>query len=75
VYPLADNARVNQQHKSFKLPIKRLKNGVYKTGRLTANGPIGFGINTIDKLNGAPNKNGVYSIEVLVNGKRHYYHS
>ena len=40
---------------------------------MNANGLIGFGINTFDQLNFAPNRNGVYSIEMFVNGRSTYY--
>ncbi|MCF8346358.1 MAG: M23 family metallopeptidase [Bacteroidales bacterium] len=36
-------------------------------------GKIGFGIEVYDYLNAAGNRCGVYSIELLVDGKRHYY--
>ncbi len=74
VYPLSLDARINQQHNSFKISVKNIGNGKYAAKRISANGKIGFGINVFDRLNKAINKNGIYSLEMLVNGKRHYYH-
>ena len=74
VYPLSDDARINQQYNSFKIAVKNLEKGNYSAERITASGTIGFGINVFDRLNNASNKNGIYSLEMLVNGKRHYYH-
>ena len=73
-YALSSDARINQQQKSFQIPIKNIGNGNYKADRISASGTIGFGINVFDRFDKAPNKNGIYSLEMLVNGKRFYYH-
>lgn len=74
VYSLSSDARVNQQKKSFQIPIKNTGKGTYVADRITASGAIGFGVSVFDRFNGANNKNGIYSLEMLVNGKRFYYH-
>jgi hypothetical protein len=74
VYPLSIDARINQQYNSFNLSVKKIGNGKYVTERISAGGTIGFGIVVFDRLNNALNKNGIYSLEMLVNGKRKYYH-
>lgn len=74
VYALSDDARINQQRKSFQIPIRKNENGDYKASRITASGKIGFSVSVFDRFNGAPNKNGIYSLTLLVNGKRVYYH-
>ena len=74
VYPLSLDARINQQYNSFKVAVKSLGKGKYTTKRISASGTIGLGINVFDRLNKAINKNGIFSLEMLVNGKRHYYH-
>jgi hypothetical protein len=73
-YPLTDNARIYQQNNSAKIPLKKIRKGKYTSERIFANGLIGFGVTAYDQLNGASNKNGIYSLEMLVNGKRQYYH-
>lgn len=72
-YPIDPSARISGNNKKLILPLKRSGN-TYTTNRISASGKIGFGVNTFDRLGKALNKNGVYSIEMKVNGKRHYYH-
>ncbi|MFY0631090.1 MAG: M23 family metallopeptidase [Flavobacteriaceae bacterium] len=74
VYPIQSNSRVNQNNRKQILAFKKDTLNTYIANSITANGKIGFGVNTYDRLGKALNKNGVYSIEMLVNGKRHYYH-
>ncbi len=74
VYALNDNSRVNQASKNITLALKNTGNSNYITNRITASGYIGFGVNVFDRLNGAVNKNGIYSLEMNVNGNRVYYH-
>ena len=75
IYTLNSDARINQQRKSFQIPIKNIGKGKYVADRITASGLIGFGASVFDRFNNAPNKNGIFSLEMLVNGKRFYYHS
>jgi murein DD-endopeptidase MepM/ murein hydrolase activator NlpD len=75
VYPLSDSSRVNQNINKSLLAFKKVKEYLYTTNRISAKGPIGFGINVYDQLNGAYNKNGVYSIEMKVNGHKVYHHT
>lgn len=74
VYPLSEDARVNDFANQTILDLKEVKDGEYITDRITACGTIGFGIGAFDRLNGASNKNGIYSLEMKVNGSRVYYH-
>ncbi|MFT5761748.1 MAG: hypothetical protein ACI8WA_000868 [Polaribacter sp.] len=74
VYPLVDSSRVNQSIKKSLLAFKSVGNNAYTTNRITANGPIGFGVQVTDQLNGAYNKNGIYSLEMIVNGHKVYHH-
>ena len=73
-YPLSPDARINQQYNSYKVAVKNLGNGKYIADRISASGTIGFGLAVFDRLDDAWNKNGIYSLEMLVNGKRLYYH-
>jgi hypothetical protein len=74
VYALNTDARINQQNKNFQIPIKKISEGNYTADRTSASGLIGFSVSAFDQFNGVPNKNGIYSLEMLVNGKRVYYH-
>ncbi len=73
-YALSNDARINQQKKSFQIPIKNKGNGKYMADRITASATIGFGVSVYDRFNGMPNKNGIYSLAMFLNGKRFYYH-
>ncbi len=74
VYPLSDEARINNFAKKTSLELKKISEGEFVTDRINASGTIGFGINVFDRLNGASNKNGIFSLEMKVNGNRVYYH-
>lgn len=74
VYPLNEYSRINNvQHKTT-LSFKKLSKGNYIADNIYASGTIGFAVGVFDQLDGAKNKNGIYSLEMRVNGKRHYYH-
>ena len=66
-YPIGDDAQVNHSQEMTKLRLIQQKDGNYKTEDLTAFGKIGFGIATYDFLDGASNKNGIYSVETTLN--------
>jgi hypothetical protein len=74
IYALNSDTRINQQNKNFQIPIKKISEGNYTADRTSASGLIGFSVSAFDQFNGVPNKNGIYSLEMLVNGKRVYYH-
>ena len=73
-YPLHTDSRINQQKNRTSIPFKNSGNGNYVADKISASGNVGFGVNVFDKLDKATNKNGVFSLEMLVNGKRFYYH-
>jgi len=74
VYPIGNKSKVNNGNKKQILPIKKLASGNYITNRVLAIDTIGFAIQTYDRLNNASNKNGVYSIEMEINGNSIYKH-
>lgn len=73
-YPLENSSRINQSNIKTLLPLRKVKPGLYRTNKISAYGTIGFGINTSDQLNATYNRNGIYSIEMLVNGNQVFYH-
>ena len=73
-YPIGEGSRINRSVKKQTLAIKKDSLNNYRTNRISASGSIGFGINVYDLLGKELNKNGVYSIEMKVNGKRRYFH-
>ncbi|AOW19489.1 M23 family metallopeptidase [Urechidicola croceus] len=69
-YPLDDFSHVNQSNIPLQINFKQLPNGNLKANKISASGTIGLGINAFDRLNGALNKNGIYSLEMSVNGEK-----
>jgi hypothetical protein len=69
-YPVGQNAHIKKKGGKEKLRVIPLGNGEYKTENFEAYGKIGFGVNTIDLLDYAANKNGVNTIETFINGKK-----
>jgi len=74
VYSFGDSSHVNQSNKLKVLKIIKKKNGTITTSPIEAYGTLGFGINVIDKQDGALNNNGIFSLEMTVNGKKVYEH-
>ena len=68
-YPLSDSAQVNQSQKRTEIQFSRQADGTYLAEPVSASGLIGFGIETYDRQDMAANKNGVFRVEQLVNGK------
>ena len=69
-YPLDENASINNSNDKQKLRLIPLKNGDFNTETIEAFGNIGFGIETIDRQDHAPNSNGVYNIQTFFNGNQ-----
>ena len=69
-YSLDSVSQINRINKPIKLTLTKNKNGDLMADKITALGNIGFGINTYDQLNAAINKNGIYSLEMSVNGEK-----
>lgn len=74
VYPLTDSSYVDQQNaaKSFKLSGSIGKYKAKDADTLKVHGEIGFAIEVIDKLNGARNPCGIYTIELYVDDEQVY---
>lgn len=72
VYPEGKNAAINNTTKRQKLRLTSLGNGVFKTEKIKAFGKIGFGISTVDQLDFAPNKDGIYKISTFCNGTNNF---
>ena len=68
VYPIGEDAQVNNDQNPVKLRLILQKDGNYKAENVQAFGKIGFGVSTNDQLDGASNKNGVYQIKTNYNG-------
>ncbi len=69
VYPLSAQAQVNESREKVQLNFSRQPDGTYLADKVSALGSIGFGVVSYDRQDLAANKNGVFSIKQLVNGK------
>ncbi|MBT6014008.1 MAG: M23 family metallopeptidase [Flavobacteriales bacterium] len=67
IYP-HQNSSVNNKNESVKYSLTKKGNNysVNSKQSIKVNGDISFSISTYDKLNGAYNKNGVYSIKLFI---------
>lgn len=68
-YSRNDSSQVNQSNKVVQLVINRKLDGDLQANTVYAHGEIGFGINAYDRLDGALNRNGLYQLDMSVNGK------
>ncbi|WP_300026311.1 M23 family metallopeptidase [uncultured Maribacter sp.] len=69
LYPLTNNAHVNNNYERTQINFSKQKDGTFLADKVTALGNIGVGFIGFDRLDMAANKNGVYSVELSVNGK------
>lgn len=69
-YPKDKNASINGKNRRVPLRLIPQKNGDYEVEKISAYGTIGFGISTYDRLDLAPNKNGVSNIQTFFNGNK-----
>jgi murein DD-endopeptidase MepM/ murein hydrolase activator NlpD len=68
VYPLSDDAVVNESKKPMLINLKLQKDGTYIADKVYARGKIGFSISTTDKSTGSSGNNGVFKVETFFNG-------
>lgn len=69
VYPIGDSSSVNQTQRPLEVSLSQQKDGSYISEKIIANGKIGFGVNTYDLFDKSYNKNGVFQVQALCNGK------
>jgi hypothetical protein len=67
-YPLSKDAQVNQSAAKIELNFSKQKDGTFLADKVTAAGAIGFGFLGYDRQDMAANKNGIYSVQLFVNG-------
>lgn len=75
VYPLDDFTKVNNSNTFQKIQFTKQENGDLLADKVYASGVVGLGIISFDRLNDAPNKNGLYKLEVKVNNQKIYQHT
>lgn len=69
-YSLDTDSQINQVNIPLQLSFKRLNNGDLLADKINAFGKIGFGVNAYDQFDNAANQNGLYSLELSVNGEK-----
>ena len=70
VYALSDSSQINQSQLKQRLRFTRQQDGTFLSEKITGYGPIGFAVGTVDRQDGASNKNGIYKIETRINGEK-----
>ena len=76
VYSFDENARKGPQNRKLYTVTKTDGKYVVNGGKpLPASGITGLGLEVYDQLDGADNKNGAYSIELLKDSSRIYFHA
>ena len=75
IYPLSDSSFVDSAQEKVIFPVSG-NNDKYsiKTNPVDFYGPVGFGIEAYDYLNGSPNRCGIYRVELLINDELYYSH-
>jgi len=74
IIPLSDSASVENSFRKLKYPTQNSygKCKLKKKEPIKVYGEVGFAINTIDKLNGYPNKCGIFTIQLFVDSQLIY---
>lgn len=72
VYPVDDEAVVNQSKIPIPISISLQKDGIYVASKVLAKGNIGFGLNAYDVSDKNYGKNGLYKIETMLDGKPNF---
>ncbi len=71
-YAKNDTSQVNQSNNYIDLVIKQQNNGDFLANKIYAYGTVGIGVNATDRLDGAINNNGLYDLQMEVNGEKKY---
>ncbi len=71
-YPISTDSQVNQSNELVQLNYTQQNDGTFLADTVYASGDLGFGINSYDRQDLAYNKNGLYQVEVLVNGQVYF---
>ena len=76
VYPLDDHAVVNIPGDTLRIATSKTSRNSFGIDSMNfkVHGWVGFGIDVFDQLDHAPNKNGVYSVELFIDSSLIYHH-
>ncbi len=71
-YPLSEEAQINQSKNKIEVNFSKQKDGTFLAEKIYASGTIGLGFIGFDRQDMAANKNGVYSVQLNVNGEAYF---
>jgi len=76
IYPLDEESSINNSADTLRIPVRQISERKYQIDStdIRLKGLIGFGVEVFDRLDNAPNKNGVYSIELYIDSSLIYKH-
>ncbi len=72
VYPIGDDAVVNQSQNPILVALSLQKDGSYMGSKVMAKGAIGFSLDAYDTSDNNYSKNGIYKVETFLNGTKLY---
>lgn len=71
-YSIDANSQVNQSNTPVEINLNRKKGEIFVADKIFASGKIGFGVNAFDNQDYTYNKNGIYALEMYVNGTLYF---
>lgn len=71
-YSFDQESQVNHSNLPIRINLNETGRNSYTADKIMATGKIGFGINTFDRQDGTYNKNGVYCVQMNVNGTPYF---
>jgi hypothetical protein len=72
IYPLNDTSSVHYTGERVKAVVRKKAHRRYSADKVEAYGMVGLGIDAYDQSNNTYNKNGLYKVEMWVNGMKVY---
>ncbi|MPT36394.1 MAG: M23 family metallopeptidase [Flavobacterium sp.] len=72
VYPISDDAVVNQSQNPILVNLSLQKDGSYMGSKVMAKGAVGFALDAYDTSDNNYSKNGIYKVETFLNGTKLY---
>ena len=75
IYPLSNKASVNQVNQAVYLGVQKSGQHYELSSTPMVSDKIGFGIETIDKVDGSPNRCGVFDIQLFIDSTLVFVHN
>jgi hypothetical protein len=71
-YPIGENSIVNKSKQPLAINYTKQADETYLADKVLVNGAVGFGINAYDMFDFNYNKNGIYSVQSILNGQQSF---